>query len=50
MPSPDGLNDLIPVDPYMNVPAAQVDGLLEELTEDYEIGFGFYYRYMFRLP
>jgi hypothetical protein len=41
---------LIPCGPSFTTPAAQVDVNLEDLEEQYEIGFGFYYRSLFRLP
>lgn len=44
------LDDLIPVTPSDEEPVARVDIDVNTLPEHYELGFGFYYRYLFRLP
>jgi hypothetical protein len=41
---------LIPVESYDDVPPIQVDITPSTLSSDYEIGFGFYYKFLFRLP
>jgi hypothetical protein len=50
MDHPDGLNELIPTTPFDDIPAAVVEIDPSTLGADYEIGFGFYYRYLYRLP
>jgi hypothetical protein len=50
MDHPEGVNDLIPTTPFDDGPAAVVEIDPSTLPADYEIGFGFYYRYMYRLP
>jgi hypothetical protein len=49
-PHPEGLDELIPTSPSDNTPAAVIDIDPSTLDNAYEIGFGFYYRYLFRLP
>jgi hypothetical protein len=47
---PEGLNDLIPTYPSNPEPAARIDVDVNSLPVNYELGFGFYYRYLHRLP
>lgn len=42
--------DLIPVESYDDIPPVQVDIDPSTLSDDYEIGFGFYYKFLSRLP
>jgi len=44
------MGDLIPSSPSDHNPAAQIDINPSDLGDDYVIGFGFYYRYLLRLP
>jgi len=41
---------LIGVHSYDDEPAVQIDIDPSTLDDDYEIGFGFYYKFLFRLP
>jgi len=41
---------LKPSEPTYDKPAAEYEIDTKKLGDNYEIGFGFYYRYMFRLP
>jgi hypothetical protein len=41
---------LIPVTPSDDKPAAEIDIDVTTLGADYEIGYGFYYRSLFRMP
>jgi hypothetical protein len=41
---------LIPCTPSQEEPAARIDIDTSDLDLYYEIGFGFYYRYLYRLP
>lgn len=41
---------MIPTTPTNSTPAAEVEVDPTTLPDDYEIGFGFYYRYLHRLP
>jgi len=49
-PHPEGLSDLIPSTPYDESAAAVIDIDVSELPHSYEIGFGFYYRSLIRMP
>jgi hypothetical protein len=49
-PHPTGLDELVPSTPSMDAPAAVVTIDPNTLADNYEIGFGFYYRYLFRNP
>jgi hypothetical protein len=42
--------ELIPVESYEADPAVSVEIDITSLTDDYTIGFGFYYKFLFRLP
>jgi hypothetical protein len=41
---------LIPTYPSNPEPAARIDIDVNSLPVNYEIGFGFYYRYLYRMP
>lgn len=41
---------MIPCHSHQNEPAAVIDVDVSSLDDNYEIGFGFYYRYLHRLP
>jgi hypothetical protein len=49
-PHPEGLDDLIPTYPSNPTPAATIEVDVDSLPVNYQIGFGFYYRYLYRLP
>lgn len=41
---------MIPTSPNDSGPALEVDIDISTFGDDYEIGYGFYYRYLYRLP
>lgn len=41
---------LIPVETYDETPAVEIEIDPETLDDDYEIGYGFWYKYLLRLP
>lgn len=50
LPELPEIEDLIPVTPYNYTPVVEVPIDPRSLSKDYEIGYGFYYRFLFRLP
>jgi hypothetical protein len=46
----DDTEDLIEVTVYDEAPRVEINIDPSTLADDYEIGFGFYYKFMFRLP
>jgi hypothetical protein len=47
---PPPIDELIPTNPTNSTPAVTIDVDPTTLPPNYEIGYGFYYRYLFRLP
>jgi hypothetical protein len=50
LPEVPEIEDLIPVTPYNETAVVEVPIDPRSLSKNYEIGYGFYYRFMWRLP